>query len=211
MAGGGGTRVVIVEDHVGVAKALELLLARLGFEVVGVATGSEDGERLVKSLHPQVAIVDLDLPRENGARLTRRLLERDPGLRVLIYTGVRDRHLLAQAVNCGAHGFALKAGGPHDLYEAVRTVAAGGRYVDPRLRSALLARETTNGLGILSPREREVLDAIARGMTGEETARSLAISSETVRTHVRNAMQKLEAHTRAHAVAIALREGEIEP
>ena len=88
-------------------------------------------------------------------------------------------------------------------------MAAGEAYVDPRLRPLLLARFTTERIGVLSPREREVLDLLAQGLTGEQVATRLSLSPETVRTHVRNAMDKLEAHTRVHAVAIALRQGEI--
>jgi DNA-binding CsgD family transcriptional regulator len=81
--------------------------------------------------------------------------------------------------------------------------------VDERLRPLLLARFTTERIGVLSPREREVLDLLAKGLNGEEVAERLVLSPETVRTHVRNAMEKLEANTRVHAVAIALRQGEI--
>ena len=88
-------------------------------------------------------------------------------------------------------------------------MAHGETYVDKRLRPLLLDRFTTERIGVLSPREREVLDLLAKGLTGEEAATQLSLSPETIRTHVRNAMDKLEAHTRVHAVAIALRQGEI--
>jgi DNA-binding NarL/FixJ family response regulator len=90
-------------------------------------------------------------------------------------------------------------------------VAEGGTYVDPRLRPALLSRRSTEQLPTLSNREREVLDLLAQGLTGEGVAERLVLSSETVKTHIRNAMTKLEANTRVHAIAIALREGYISP
>jgi DNA-binding NarL/FixJ family response regulator len=204
-----GANVVLVDDHPAVAKGIELLLRSFGHHVVGIADGPESAFRMIVSRRPEVAVVDLGLPRESGAELTRRLLEEDGRLGVLLYTGGNDGALLAEALDCGARGFAFKTGTPDELAEAVSTVAAGGTYMDRRLRAMVLARDTTERVALLSPREREILDGIARGLKGEEIADRLSISPETVRTHVRNAMEKLEAHTRAHAVAIALRAGEI--
>ena len=158
---------------------------------------------------PDVAVVDINLPDGSGIDLCRSVLADDPDLGVLLYTGVEDRETLGEALDCGARGFALKAGAPEELLAAIRAVAAGQSYVDQRLRPLLLARFTTEKIGVLSPREREVLDLLSKGLNGEEVAVRLTLSPETVRTHVRNAMNKLEAQTRVHAVAIALRQGEI--
>jgi DNA-binding NarL/FixJ family response regulator len=204
-------KLVLVDDHSAVVKGIELLLRGIGHHVVGVSDGPESAYAMIEARRPDVAVIDLGLPRENGARLTKRLLERDKDLRVLLYTGAQDRTLLTEALDCGARGFALKSGMPDELGEAVRVVAEGGTYMDPRLRAMVLSWETTEDVSLLSRREREILDGIAHGLSGEDIAAKLSISPETVRTHVRNAMEKLEAHTRAHAVAIALREGEIAP
>jgi DNA-binding NarL/FixJ family response regulator len=201
--------VVIVEDHVALRRGLELLLRDSDCRVVGTADDARSARTLVTRRRPNVAIVDINLPGESGIDLTRALLEDDPDLGVLLYTGIDDQETLVAALDCGARGFALKAGAPEELLGAIRTVAAGETYVDQRLRPLLLARLTTERIGVLSPREREVLDLLAQGLTGEEVATRLSLSPETVRTHVRNAMDKLEAHTRVHAVAIALRQGEI--
>ena len=119
--------------------------------------------------------------------------------------------LLFSGLDSGARGYALKEGSPRELVEALALVAGGGSYVDPRLRPALLSRRATERLPSLSNREREILDLLAQGLTGEGVAEQLFISAETVKTHIRNAMNKLEAHTRVHAIAIALREGFISP
>src|SRR3954451_22694230 len=203
-AEGHGSTIVMVDDHPAVTRGIELLLRRFGHHVVGVADRPETGYAMVEARRPDVAIVDLQLPDENGAQLTRRLLQRDPDQAVLLYTGAEDRALLGEALDCGARGFALKSAAPGELAEAVRSVARGGTYMDPRLRALVLSWETTETVGLLSPREREILDGLARGLSGEQLATQLEISPETVRTHVRNAMEKLEAHTRAHAVVIAL-------
>ena len=102
-----------------------------------------------------------------------------------------------------------KASSPDELTAAIRAVAEGGTYIDHRLSSVLLARSTTARVRELSPREREILDLLAQGLTGAEVAKQLFISPETVRTHIRNAMTKLEAKTRVHAIALALQQKDI--
>lgn len=201
--------VVIVEDHLALRKGLELLLRDTEFGVIGTADDAEEGQALIERERPAVAIVDIGLPGRSGLELTRRILSTTPDFGVLLYTGIGDQDTLVRALDSGARGFALKAGAPEELLTALRAVVRGESYVDERLRPLLLARFTTERIGVLSPREREVLDLLAQGLNGEEVAERLVLSPETVRTHVRNAMEKLEANTRVHAVAIALRQGEI--
>lgn len=201
--------VVIVEDHLALRKGLELLLRGTEFVVAGTADDAEEGQQLIERERPAVAIVDIGLPGRSGLDLTRKIVSSFPDVGVLLYTGIGDQETLVRALDSGARGFALKAGSPEELLEAIRAVADGRTHVDERLRPLLLARFTTERIGVLSPREREVLDLLAQGLNGEEVAARLVLSPETVRTHVRNAMEKLEANTRVHAVAIALRQGEI--
>jgi DNA-binding NarL/FixJ family response regulator len=201
--------VVLIEDHFALREGLQLLLAREGLEVAGASGEPGEGSKLVEDTHPDVALIDIRLPGESGIALTRRLLRRRPELGVLLYTGHADVELLYEGLDSGARGYALKDGPTEELLEAIRAIAAGGTYVDPRLRPALLSRGVTKRVPHLSPREREILDLLAQGLTGEQIAGQLFLSPETVRTHVRNAMEKLEANTRVHAIAIALRQGEI--
>ena len=211
MADGNSTiTLAIVEDHVALRHGLELLLGRRGHVIAGAAADAAHGFELIRVAEPDVAVVDLGLPDETGAELTRRLLAEDPTTAVLLYTGVEDREKLSAALDCGARGFAQKAGPPQELIAAIRVLSKGGSYMDPRLSSQMLGRATTEPVSELSPREREVLDLLAQGLTGAQVAQRLFLSPETVRTHVRNAMTKLEARTRAHAIALALREKEIE-
>jgi DNA-binding NarL/FixJ family response regulator len=200
--------VVIVDDHVALRRGMELLLRRAGHHVVGTADDAEGAEALILRRRPDVALLDLALPGRSGAELTRSLLASDPTLRIVLYTGAADERQLLDALDAGAAGFALKSGDPEELEQAIRTVAAGGDYLDPRL-TPLLAKGASEGSKILSPREREVLELLSQGLSGEEAAKRLFLSSETVRTHVRNAMAKLGAATRVHAVALALQRGEI--
>jgi DNA-binding NarL/FixJ family response regulator len=203
--------LVLVEDHQALREGLELLLDREGCAVLGTAGTAGEGRALIERLDPDVALVDIRLGEESGIDLTRHLVDADPARRVVLYTGSSDVELLISGLDSGARGYALKEGTPRELTSALATVAGGGTYVDPRLRPALLPRRATQRMPGLSKREREIMDLLAQGLTGEDVAEKLVLSSETVKTHIRNAMAKLEAHTRVHAVAIALREGYISP
>jgi DNA-binding NarL/FixJ family response regulator len=205
----GQLNVVIVDDHVALRRGMELLLRRSGLHVVGTADDAEQAEHLILRRRPDVALIDLALPGESGAALTRRLLELEPELRIILYTGSADEDELLEGLHAGAAGFALKSGDPGELKDAIRTVAAGGEYLDPRL-TPLLVRKGNGRTRLLSPREREILGLLSQGLSGEQAAEKLFLSSETVRTHVRNAMSKLNASTRVHAVALALQRGEID-
>ena len=203
--------VVIVDDHVALRRGMELLLRRHGHHVVGTADDAESAEAVILRRRPDVALIDLALPRASGAELTRRLLEQDPDMRIVLYTGAADERQLLEGLDAGAAGFALKSGDPDELEEAIRTVADGGEWIDPRLKPLLAANNGNGRTHVLSPREREILGLLSKGLSGEEAAKQLFLSSETVRTHVRNAMNKLGATTRVHAVALALQHGEINP
>ena len=200
-------RLVLVEDHVAVRQGMELLLGRRGHVISAAAGDAREGYERIRAVRPDVAVVDVSLPDESGPDLTRRLLRDDSALRVLLYTGLADEEAIGEALDCGAQGVALKSGTPHELIEAIRTLSEGGTYMDPRLGSRL--RRSATGKNGLSGREREIMDLLAKGLTGAEVAERLFLSPDTVRTHVKNAMAKLEANTRAHAVALALLRKEI--
>ncbi len=204
-------RLVLIEDHQALREGLELLLDREGLSVVGTAGTAAEGRELVERLNPDVALVDIRLGEDSGIKLTAELVDADPDRRIVLYTGSADVDLLISGLDSGARGYALKDGTPTELKTAVTTVAEGGTYVDPRLHPALLSRKATQTQRVLSKREREIMDLLAQGLTGEQVAERLFLSPETIKTHIRNAMSKLEANTRVHAIAIALRDGFISP
>jgi two-component system, NarL family, response regulator len=143
----------------------------------------------------------------DGADLARRLLAKDPDAPILVYTGVADERVLRDVVTIGARGVLTKSAPAHELHDALDAVADGRRYLDHRLGPLLIARAARpEGL---SDREREILTLLAAGSTGEDIAGQLFLSPETVRTHVRNAMEKLKASTRTHAIVLAIARGEI--
>jgi DNA-binding NarL/FixJ family response regulator len=204
--------IVVVEDHPTVREGLCLVLEREGYAVVARAGTAQDGHAAIVASGPDVALVDVDLPDGSGVELTRRLLRRDGRLGVLLYTGMDDPNVLEDALASGARGFTLKTSDAETLLNAVRAVAAGGSFVDPGVRARLTASQE-QGAGprerVLTVREREVLERLADGRSVEEIAADLVLSTETIRTHVRNAMGKLGTRTRAHAIVVALRRGEL--
>ena len=160
----------------------------------------------IEQRKPQVALVDVRMPKLGGIELTRRSQRSTPETSILLYTGYGDRALLTEALDAGVRGFVLKEAPMDDLLRAVQSVATGGTYVDPVLAGTLAASSIGNKLPELTQRERDVLRLLADGLANEEIGKRLFISAETVRTHVRKAMDKLDADTRTQAVARALRD-----
>ena len=204
---GGSPSLVLVEQHEALRDGLAVLLERRGFSVLGCATTAAGAEEVIARRHPDLAVVGVDLPDERGTELVRRLNGQVNGTKFVIYTGLTDPNLLEAAYRSGARGLVAKPAGLPVLVEALRKVWRGGRYFDPRFspRSG-----KGKGTKALSSREAEILGLLAGGLTGEEIAQRLVLSPETVRTHVRNAMGKLEARTRTEAVVKALDREEIQ-
>jgi DNA-binding NarL/FixJ family response regulator len=203
------TKLVIVDDHEALREGLVALLKGHGLEVIGAAGNVAAGIDLVVHSDPDVAVIDIRLPDGSGIDLTRDLLERRPDLGVVLYTGDADADLLYSGLDSGARGYALKAGSMQELVAAIERIAAGGSYVDPRLDRILLSPRATAQVPQLSPREREIMHLMAEGLTAEAIGSQLGVSVETVRTHVRNVIRKLQARNRVHAIALALERGEI--
>ncbi len=198
---------LVADDHPAVLDSISRVLASQGFDVVGQARDGDDAVREIEAKKPQVSIVDVRMPGLSGIAVARRVLRHTA---VILYTGYTDRALLVEALDAGVRGFVLKEAPLADLSRAIEIVAKGGVYVDPVLAGVLASGEATQQLSMLTQREREVLRLLADGLRNEEIGRRLHIASETARAHIRNAMRKLDADTRTHAVALALRESLIE-
>jgi DNA-binding NarL/FixJ family response regulator len=200
--------VVLVDEHEALRDGLEVLLERHGIRTVGAAGTAAGAWDVLRDVQPDVAVIAVKLPDESGVRLVRRLHHQYPGLAILIYTAVEDVGTLTDALTSGARGFVLKPGGIAPLILALRAVARGTRYVDPAI-VALLQGRAEDSPSLLTTREREVFDLLAQDLTGKQIAFELTVAGETVRTHIRNGMDKLHAHTRTGAVVEALRTHEI--
>lgn len=209
-------RLVLIEDHPALRQGLQLLLEHRGCDVVGAGGAGDAARALIAAKAPDVVIIDVQLGCDSGIALTRELLVLHPFCRIVLYAGSRDPELTLAGLEAGAMGYALKDGDPDELMQAIHAAAAGQIYLDPRMRLKFddlssvdppVGREP----GVLTRREREILNLLAQGHTGEQVAKLLVLSGETVKTHVRNAMTRLHATTRVHAVALGLRDGEISP
>ena len=200
---------LIVDDHEVVREGLRLSISRAPhIRVVGEASDGAQAIELVERRKPDVVIMDVRMPGMDGLEATRLLVEQDPNVAVLIFTAYSERSLLSRGLESGAKGYILKEA-PHDtLVRAIEKVADGEGYVDPALMPAFLAGRDKDEM--LTTREREILQLLADGMSNADAATKLFISQETVKSHVRHILAKLEADTRTHAVAIALREAIID-
>jgi DNA-binding NarL/FixJ family response regulator len=198
---------VIADDHPAVLDSVSRVLAARGIGVVAQARDGEDALRAIEEHKPLVAVVDLHMPGLTGIGIARRIEQHTA---LILYTGYSDRALLIEALDAGVRGFVLKEAPLADVARAVETVAKGDVYVDPVLAGVLASGEAAQQLKMLTQREREVLRLLADGLGNEEIGRELHIARETARAHIRNAMRKLAADTRTHAVATALRRSLIE-
>jgi DNA-binding NarL/FixJ family response regulator len=208
-------RVLLADDHNVVRAGLRALIdAQPDMEVIGEAADGEDACRLASELAPDVAVLDVSMPRLGGAPAAERMTRERPGVRVLALTVHEDRGYLQQLLQAGASGYLLKRAAAADLIHAIRTVAGGGTFLDPHLAGkvlgGLLGRASggdSDPSGSLSQREEEVLRLIARGFKYREIAERLEVSLKTVETHKARALEKLGLESRADIVGYAIRRG----
>jgi DNA-binding NarL/FixJ family response regulator len=176
---------------------------------VGDVERGEDALEAVERLHPEVVIMDVRLPGIDGISAVKRIADSSQDVQTVMFSAYGDKRLLSDALAAGARGYVLKGSPPEDLLRAIRTVTSGKPFVDPSLSPALLMSQVGPDAP-LSEREREILQLLAEGLHTEEVARRIGLSPETVKSDTKRAIQKLEADTRVHAVAIALRQAIIE-
>lgn len=209
------TRVLIVDDHAVVRAGLKLVLeSAVGIAPVGEAGTARDAIFEARSLKPDVILLDVVMPGQSGLEAIPTLLDEHPETKVLVLSMQDDPHYVREAFAAGASGYVLKEAADNEVVQAVREVAAGGRYVHPELGARLVAAETEQLRRAeedpLSEREGEVLRLLALGHTNQEIAKQLYISVRTAETHRAHIMQKLRLSSRAQLVRYALDSGLIE-
>ncbi|MGW5051794.1 response regulator transcription factor [Actinokineospora sp. NPDC004072] len=212
------TRVVIADDQALVRTGFRMILTSGGIDVVGEAGDGVEAVSVVREQRPDVVLMDIRMPNLDGLAATRRVLAESPRCRVLMLTTFDlDRYVYA-ALAAGASGFLLKDVTPEHLVAAVRLVNTGDALLAPSITRRLVERFAAADapavpaeLGVLTPREREVLALLGRGRSNAELAEELTLSEATVKTHVARIFAKLDLRDRAQAVVVAYETGLVRP
>lgn len=208
-------RILLADDHRMFACGLASLLdPEPDFEVVGMA---QDGRAAVKAaleLEPDVVAMDVSMPGLSGIEAARQIAAKRPGIKILCLSMHRERQYLQAALEAGASGYVLKDDTPEVVIAAIRCVAGGGIYLCPEMIAAAVSEYRTNLVDhkaaidpVLSPREREVLQLVAEGLTSQEIAAQLFISERTVATHRQHLAEKLDIKSIAGLTKYAIRHG----
>ncbi len=209
-------RILLSDDHAIVRRGLQMVLSlEKDFEIVGEASDGAQAIQLADELRPDLILMDLKMQRVGGSAATRSIKQAHPEIRILILTGVDVDVEASAALEAGADGYVLKDVSPDELIRAIRVVAAGEAYLQPAVTRRLIQRLQGGSASAdkalkrpgLTARECQVLQLMATTATYKEIAAQLVIAEETVRSHAKSILSKLEQPNRTQAVIIALREG----
>jgi len=213
-------RVLVVDDHPVVREGLSVIVdVEDDITVVGQAWDGAEAIRQAHQLHPDVVLMDLKMPNVDGVAAIEHIRAELPDTYVLVLTTYADEEYIMAGIRAGARGYLLKDASPDELVQAIRIVARGGSLLQPTVAARVLDKLGEMMMASESPppepapgtrltaREREVLLLLAGGARTRDIAEALFISERTVKTHIANAMQKLDANTRAEAVAKAIQLG----
>jgi DNA-binding NarL/FixJ family response regulator len=210
-------KVLLVDDDDLMRAGLRAVLSSdATIEVVGEASNGRYAVDRVRALGPDVVLMDVRMPDLDGIAATREVLATSPEVKVVILTTFEDEDYIFGALGAGASGFLLKRTRPEELLAAVHTVAAGDSLLSPSVTRTVIERVShqplrdagsSSRLAELTPREREVLELVARGLSNHEIAAELVIEESTVKTHVKRILMKLQLRDRIHAVIFAYESG----
>ncbi len=209
------TRVLLVDDHQMMREGLRALLEHEDdIEVVGGAADGRTAIDLVRTLAPDVVVMDVGMPELNGVEATRRIRAENGRVKVIALSTHTDKRYVHHMLEAGACGYVLKIAAHEELLRAVRAASLGRTYLSPEIAGLVVERSThaqagreVSAYSSLGAKEREVLQLVAEGKTSAETAKEMHISLKTVETHRRNIVQKLGLHGTAELTKYAIREG----
>lgn len=209
-------RTYLVDDHNAVRQAVATMLETSGdIEVVGQAEETRTAVAEVTALHPDIVLLDLQLPGSGGMAAIPEILRGAPESRIIVFTMYDNPAFVWETVNLGAAGYLLKTASREELLHAIRSVAGGAGYLQAAVTMPVLKRvahdaRSSGSRRTLTQRELQVLEALADGLPSKIIAHRLTLSEETIKSHLRSLYEKLGAADRAHAVSIALRQRLIE-
>ncbi len=207
--------LLLVDDHTLVRQGLRALIEKSGkYEVVGEAGNGRDAIEKAAHFHPDIVVMDIFMPDLNGVEATERLKKENPQIKILILSMQSDAEILHKVMARGASGYVLKENATDELLKALETVSKGKTYISGSFSENVVenfedkkSRPREDAGGLLTPREREILQLIAEGKANKEIAAHLKISFKTVDTHRMHIMEKLDIHNTADLVRYALRAG----
>jgi two-component system, NarL family, response regulator NreC len=203
-------RIVLADDHVLVRQGLKSLLEREGFQVVAEASDGQEVLGHVKSLQPDIAVMDISMPTVNGLNAAREMNRSFPKTKTILLTQHDEGQYVSEALDAGVKGYVLKNQVASDLLLAIRQVSRGQVYLSPGVSSAVIEAyhsKSEKSKNSLTVRERQVLQLIAEGKSTRDVASLLGISVKTAETHRSRLMQKLDIHETASLVLYAVRHG----
>ena len=204
-------RILLADDHTIVRQGLKLILSsQPDVEVIGEAANGREVVELAEKLRPDIVLLDVAMPELNGIEATRRMMEQNGRIRILVLSMHKESVYVREILKAGARGYLLKDVIDTELLNAVRSVARGDGYVSPAVSGALLSdyrQNVTDPADLLTNREREVLQLIAEGKTNKEVATKLNLSVYTVDSHRGKIMEKLNLHSTGELVRFAIKHG----
>jgi len=201
-------RLILVDDHHLLREVLREKLAKeIDIDIVGEAADGRTALQLTAELKPDIVVLDISLPEMNGVELATHITSKHNTVKVVALSMHADKRFVTEMFKAGASGYVTKTAAATELLSAIRTVAAGKRYLGAEVADALVDGVQTDGQSQLGRREREVLGLLAEGLRTQDIADRLHISAGTVEVHRRNIMRKLDLHTVAELTKYAVREG----
>lgn len=207
-------RILLADDHVVVRQGLKALLDRAGFEVVAEADDGQEAIRLAEELHPDVAVLDINMPVLNGIDAAKGIRKVSDRTRIVLLTMYTQDNFVLESFRAGVRGYVIKAAAADELLQAIRTVCRGNTYLSPEI-SNVMVESYLAGCDTQEPcladRERQVLQLIAEGKTNKDIADMLGITVKTAESHRAHVMEKLQIHDTAGLVRYAIRQGLIQP